>query len=99
MTNVSNPRVHADLIKKWADGAQIQVLDSVKKEWCDVHNNVPLWHPDVEYRVKPEITTSLSDNDLWDVFCEDADPVPAAERLRMVADAAIRQYIKEQELK
>ena len=42
---------HADLIKAWADGAQIQVK-AHKSVWEDREN--PLWDADSEYRIKPE---------------------------------------------
>jgi hypothetical protein len=42
---------HAELIKAWADGAQIQHR-WLHKEWEDVIN--PRWDRDFEYRIKPE---------------------------------------------
>ena len=42
---------HAELIKAWADGAQIQVK-AHKLTWEDREN--PLWDADSEYRIKPE---------------------------------------------
>ena len=40
---------HAELIKKWADGAQIQVKYD---EWQDTDS--PTWDEEFEYRIKPE---------------------------------------------
>ena len=45
------PHKHAELIKAWADGAEIQVLYN-KEEWVDRQH--PSWHIDDEYRIKPE---------------------------------------------
>jgi hypothetical protein len=42
---------HAELIKAWADGAQIQFLNC-PDEWFDVDN--PQWHKEGKYRIKPE---------------------------------------------
>ena len=42
---------HAELIKAWADGAQIQVLDM--GYWHDVKNLIT-WEVDRLYRIKPE---------------------------------------------
>jgi hypothetical protein len=42
---------HAELIKAWADGAEIQVK-AHKLVWEDREN--PLWDTDSEYRIKPE---------------------------------------------
>lgn len=43
------PHKHAELIKAWADGAQIQVYTNTWND--DLH---PLWRPNLEYRIKPE---------------------------------------------
>jgi len=42
---------HADLIKQWADGAQIQGK-SEYVEWHDLRH--PSWHKSWQYRIKPE---------------------------------------------
>ena len=50
---------HAELIKAWADGAQIQWKDC-HGDWNDCMsygNNRPAWHPEDEYRIKPEETS------------------------------------------
>lgn len=44
------PRKHAELIKAWADGAEIQYKDSY--EWYDCAN-APAWEDNTEYRIKP----------------------------------------------
>ena len=43
------PHKHAELIKAWADGAQIQVYTNTWND--DLH---PLWRPNLDYRIKPE---------------------------------------------
>ncbi len=44
---------HAELIKAWADGAEIQVKYTDDPQyWVD--KNYPSWHPDDQYRIKPE---------------------------------------------
>ena len=42
---------HADLIHAWADGAQIQRLDS-NCGWCDIEGT-PSWNIETTYRIKP----------------------------------------------
>ena len=42
---------HAELIKKWADGAKIQIKYSENDDWKDVD---PTWIEHFEYRIKPE---------------------------------------------
>ena len=48
---MKTPHKHAELIKAWADGADIQVLqhDTV---WLDCID--PYWADHVQYRIKPE---------------------------------------------
>lgn len=47
------PHKHAELIKAWADGANIEVLDM--GEWYPYPENAtPSWRKDAEYRIKPE---------------------------------------------
>lgn len=44
------PHKHAELIKLWADGAEIECKD------CGIWYNAthPRWQEDMEYRIKPE---------------------------------------------
>lgn len=46
------PHKHADMIKAWADGANIQGRSEYFKDWRDV--DAPEWYKDCEYRIKPE---------------------------------------------
>ena len=46
------PRKYAELIKAWADGAEIQVRPSSSGKWADCEN--PYWAQNYEYRIKPE---------------------------------------------
>ena len=43
---------HAELIKAWADGAQIEYLFTDTNEWCPALT--PRWAKSVQYRIKPE---------------------------------------------
>jgi hypothetical protein len=47
---MNKPRKHAELIKAWADGAEIEMLCS-DGTW--VANSFPAWNEGVNYRVKP----------------------------------------------
>ena len=47
---MATPLKHAELIKAWADGAEIQFLRNSGK-WETITN--PVWHPEADYRVKP----------------------------------------------
>lgn len=43
---------HADLIKAWADGAQIQRFSMIYAKWQDAPD--PNWDLDFQYRIKPQ---------------------------------------------
>ena len=43
-------RKHAELIKAWADGAEVEVL--YNKSWRE--SKFPSWNDDLSYRIKPE---------------------------------------------
>lgn len=49
---MNKPHKHAELIKAWADGAEIQYKGSDGK-WLDC-GNFFTWIDDVEYRIKPK---------------------------------------------
>ena len=56
------PHKHAEIIKAWAEGAQIQVLidtyppsGEVEQTWKDFGKDIaPIWVPSYQYRIKPE---------------------------------------------
>ena len=43
-------RKHVELIKAWADGAEVEVLDN--DSWRE--SKFPSWNDDLSYRIKPE---------------------------------------------
>lgn len=49
---MKTPHKHAELIKAWADGAEIECRENEHREWMTVHT--PFWIDLAEYRVKPE---------------------------------------------
>ena len=50
------PHVHAELIKAWADGAQIQIYNEAMNGWIDIGNrgNIIYWCNGDQFRIKPE---------------------------------------------
>lgn len=50
---MKTPRKHAEVIKAWADGAEVETKPAGHNAWSDVIN--PTWLDDFEYRIKPEI--------------------------------------------
>jgi hypothetical protein len=49
--NEMKPHKHAELIKAWADGAEIQYRYQNFIDWYDIEN--PNWDVSKEYRIKP----------------------------------------------
>jgi len=49
---MKQPHKHAEIIKAWAYGAEIQVYDSMNNIWADVTGSTS-WMSD-KYRIKPE---------------------------------------------
>lgn len=48
---MNTPHKHAELIKKWADGAKVQYKPIWQPAWKDINN--PSWDGVGEYRIKP----------------------------------------------
>jgi hypothetical protein len=46
------PHKHAEIIKAWADGAQIQYKSILTPKWSDISD--PAWENVNEYRIKPK---------------------------------------------
>jgi hypothetical protein len=61
---MKNPHKHAEVIKAWADGAEIQSRRRNNDEWCDTPS--PSWYKDTEYRIKPEPKPDFSQ--IMDVY-------------------------------
>lgn len=53
-TTERKPHPHAEVIKKWADGYEVQFWHGPTETWEDVTVRNPLWYEDTKYRVKPE---------------------------------------------
>lgn len=50
-TLMTKPHKHAEIIKQWADGAQIEFFENVNNMWLSQQS--PLWSEHLNYRVKP----------------------------------------------
>lgn len=48
------PHKHAELIKAWADGAEIECLDEHSGVWAAPGGEAPSWYKNLKYRIKPE---------------------------------------------
>lgn len=54
---MNKPHVHAEVIKAWADGAEIEVRLNSNRGW--VKCGRPIWDEEYEYRVKPKVTHKI----------------------------------------
>ena len=52
--------VHCDLIKAWADGAEIEYYDVTNDRWDNI--SVPSWHTETAYRLKSKLIDNILDN-------------------------------------
>jgi hypothetical protein len=50
------PHKHAEIIKAWADGYQVEAYNPERDSWISVVE--PGWFNDIEYRVKPGVIES-----------------------------------------
>ena len=48
------PHKHAELIKAWADGAEIEKYADGINLWLCIDPSKDGWHKDAKYRIKPE---------------------------------------------
>ena len=48
---MNTPKIHADMIKAWADGYGIEAYNPERGQWISVPE--PGWFDDIEYRVRP----------------------------------------------
>lgn len=93
---MNKPRRHADLIKAWADGAEIEYRDlSFSDHWFCINN--PDWSDNREYRIKPEKEypkSSLTNGELHIIAFAAENSLAS---WRAIADEAVKCYIKENE--
>lgn len=85
--------IHAETIKAWADGAEIQFRHTDGEKWMAATQ--PVWSLNKQYRVKPNYpTTRMTYNQLHDA-CLSAGNGPNWDSLQAasVANAAIKHAI------
>lgn len=74
---MKQPHKHAELIKAWADGAEIQYFSKELNNWCNCITSSPEWDVNTEYRIKPEPEPTNFDiygvevGDIWKVLPSD----------------------------
>ena len=67
---MKKPHIHAELIKAWADGAEIQFLD-IYNEWKPAGEH-PQWFGHNVFRIKPEPTPDVITYDFIELDGEEA---------------------------
>jgi hypothetical protein len=91
--------------KAWGEGKDVEWQDA-RQMWQPMRKDGFCFNTHILYRLKPEVTTSLHEKELRRVYYHargfpDAGEYRADDTfnkaLRAVADAAIKQYIKEQQ--
>ncbi len=50
---MNKPHKHAELIKEWKDGAEIEFFSGIDKEWKFA--STPQWCEHKQYRIKPKV--------------------------------------------
>lgn len=95
------PHVHYDMIVEWAKNPSriVECKSSIDGQWFVTTD--PSWYPENQYRFKPDEPervfpeTSLTNDELQSVF--DKSNGDFVEAYRYIANAAIKQYILDQE--
>ena len=62
---------HAELIKAWADGAEIEGFNPEYQKWIPTSN--PGWFPDIEYRVSAHMEKPDSVTDCFVQYLDGAN--------------------------
>lgn len=80
------PHKHAEIIKAWADGAEIQAHDGMNNIWVDIIGN-PVW-TSAKYRIKPEPKP-----DVVQFWCASCEPLkrPLDNNLKLTFDGETGQ--------
>lgn len=88
------PHKHAELIKAWADGADIEIYDEYHKEWQ--HITSPIWCEEFEYRIKPKPKP-----DVVQFWCASCEPLkrPLDNNLKLTFDGETGQLKSAEVLK
>lgn len=93
---MGKPHIHAEVIKAWADGKEIQYSHVHTRGWVDLKDLCPQWFEEIKYRIKPEPKypeTRMDGADLHEIYMKDQGP--PWESMLVVANAAIRRAIED----
>lgn len=93
---MGEPHKHAEVIKAWADGAEVQVYLEDSGTWVDLNETI-YWHEVLKYRIKPE-PPKYPQTMMTDAELQYKMPVCTHEftgYVRRVANAAIARAIED----
>lgn len=103
---MKQPHKHAEVIKAWADGANVQYFDGITEDWHFVAS--PSWSLKESYRIEPKRETpksTLSYESICAIWNKANQPPGCNEfestvtrALRSAADAAVREFITSGEM-
>lgn len=82
---------HAELIKQWADGAEIERFCTVQDIWHDEPS--PSWNPQAKYRIKPKPEYPITLMTKYELVNERDSVDTMVEGMFAIANAAIRHAI------
>ena len=84
---------HADLIKQWADGAQIE-WRGMNGDWCSI-SGTPAWSIETVYRIKPmpkpDMYKYIDVRAVRDGICQWTTCLPDEANLGLVFDGETRK--------
>jgi len=97
---MNKPHKHAELIHKWADGAEIEFKDEADGKWKRPPG-VPQWNEATEYRIKPEPQypkTSMSDQQIMSMWATLPQIMNLSAAIRYMMNKAIEDAINAEQV-
>ena len=76
------PHKHAELIKAWADGEQIEFFDPYHHEWKPIGGH-PMWSDRFDFRIKPEPKPDVVTHDCVELKYNEAMFAMGADNLKL----------------
>jgi len=96
---MNKPHKHAEMIKAWADGAEIQFREPLIRDWKDIKCHLtPYWNDECEYRIKPKPQypkTNISDQQIMAIWNSVSELTNMAEVIRVMINKAIVRAIED----
>lgn len=98
---MGKPHKHQKEIIAWANGDEIEYLNTVLHKWVALDGEEPSWDEECEYRVKPEQVypeSSLTEHDCWSIFQNKMNETSSGViSAKYLADLAVKRHCQDQE--